>query len=67
MGSWSWLCDARQCSVQDIATLQVFLDVDATLIEMNPFTLDPSGEPFPLDIRVSAGKGKSCTAPKCAA
>jgi hypothetical protein len=32
---------------------QVFDDLDATLLEMNPFTLDPaSGQPFPLDIRV---------------
>jgi hypothetical protein len=32
--------------------LAVFDDLDATLLEMNPFTLDPSGKPFPLDIRM---------------
>lgn len=30
---------------------QVFLDVDFTLMEMNPFTLDSEGKPFPLDMR----------------
>ena len=30
---------------------QVFLDLDFTLMEMNPFTLDPEGMPFPLDMR----------------
>jgi len=30
---------------------QVFLDLDFTLMEMNPFTLDPKGMPFPLDMR----------------
>lgn len=30
---------------------QVYLDLDWTLLEMNPFTLDPSGKPFPLDMR----------------
>lgn len=30
---------------------QVFLDLDFTLLEMNPFTLDPKGMPFPLDMR----------------
>lgn len=30
---------------------QVFLDLDFTLMEMNPFTLDPKGMPFPLDLR----------------
>ena len=30
---------------------QVFLDLDFTLLEMNPFTLDSSGMPFPLDMR----------------
>nr|AWK67834.1 ACL [Dunaliella tertiolecta] len=34
------------------AMFKVFLDVDATLIEMNPFTFDLTGEPFPLDIRM---------------
>jgi len=29
----------------------VFLDLDFTLLEMNPFTLDPKGMPFPLDMR----------------
>ena len=31
--------------------LQVFLDLDFTLMEMNPFTLDSEGKPFPLDMR----------------
>lgn len=30
---------------------QVFLDLDFTLMEMNPFTLDSKGMPFPLDMR----------------
>ena len=30
---------------------QVFLDLDFTLMEMNPFTLDSEGKPFPLDMR----------------
>jgi hypothetical protein len=30
----------------------VFDDLDATLLEMNPFTFDGSGMPFPLDIRM---------------
>nr|APT69331.1 ATP-citrate lyase small subunit [Dunaliella tertiolecta]APT69333.1 ATP-citrate lyase small subunit [Dunaliella tertiolecta] len=34
------------------SVFKVFLDVDATLIEMNPFTFDLSGQPFPLDIRM---------------
>eukprot|EP00983_Pelagomonas_calceolata_P025836 809444-Pelagomonas_calceolata.AAC.5 len=38
--------------------LQVFLDVDATLIEMNPFTFDLTGEPFPLDIRLVSCTGQ---------
>lgn len=29
----------------------VFQDLDFTLIEMNPFTLDSAGQPFPLDMR----------------
>lgn len=29
----------------------VYLDLDFTLMEMNPFTLDPQGKPFPLDMR----------------
>ena len=32
-------------------TAQVFLDLDWTLMEMNPFTLDAAGFPFPLDMR----------------
>lgn len=32
--------------------LAVFDDLDATLLEMNPFTFDGSGMPFPLDIRM---------------
>lgn len=31
----------------------VFTELDMTMLEMNPFTLDPtSGLPFPLDARV---------------
>ena len=33
------------------AVFQVFEDLDFSLIEMNPFTLDATGEPFPLDMR----------------
>lgn len=29
----------------------VYIDLDFTLIEMNPFTLDRIGKPFPLDMR----------------
>ncbi len=29
----------------------MFLDLDFTLLEMNPFTLDGAGKPFPLDMR----------------
>lgn len=32
--------------------LAVFDDQDATLLEMNPFTFDGNGMPFPLDIRM---------------
>eukprot|EP00879_Flechtneria_rotunda_P001974 GHRR01002149.1.p1 GENE.GHRR01002149.1~~GHRR01002149.1.p1 ORF type:complete len:429 (+),score=132.82 GHRR01002149.1:134-1420(+) len=32
--------------------LAVFDDLDATLLEMNPFTFDAAGKPFPLDIRM---------------
>ncbi|GBF94241.1 ATP-citrate synthase alpha chain [Raphidocelis subcapitata] len=32
---------------------EVFDDLDCSMLEMNPFTLDPkSGQPFPLDIRM---------------
>lgn len=31
--------------------LKVFEDLDFTLMEMNPFTLDDQGNPFPLDMR----------------
>lgn len=31
---------------------EVFDDLDCSLLEMNPFTLDSSGQPFPLDIRM---------------
>lgn len=31
---------------------RVFDDLDMTLLEMNPWTLDASGQPFPLDMRV---------------
>lgn len=33
------------------AAFEVFEDLDFTLMEMNPFTLDASGAPFPLDMR----------------
>jgi len=36
--------------LHDVAT-QVFEDLDFTLMEMNPFTLDHAGNPFPLDMR----------------
>jgi ATP citrate (pro-S)-lyase len=29
----------------------VYEDLDFTLLEMNPFTLDAAGKPFPLDMR----------------
>ncbi|KAG2495979.1 hypothetical protein HYH03_005908 [Edaphochlamys debaryana] len=34
------------------AAFAVFHDLDMTLLEMNPWTLDASGQPFPLDMRV---------------
>ena len=37
--------------------LAVFDDLDASLLEMNPFTLDPTGKPFPLDIRMVSSTG----------
>ena len=51
-----------------IAKLQVFEDLDFTLIEMNPFTLDQAGNPFPLDMRgelddtAAFKSGKKCAA-----
>ena len=33
------------------ATFAVYEDLDFSLIEMNPFTLDAAGAPFPLDMR----------------
>jgi succinyl-CoA synthetase beta subunit len=48
---------------------QVFLDLDFTLMEMNPFTLDAAGFPFPLDMRgelddtAAFKSGKKCAAP----
>lgn len=33
------------------ACFEVFIDLDFTLMEMNPFTLDAAGSPFPLDMR----------------
>ena len=50
----------RECShllritrggLSNATSLQVFLDLDFTLMEMNPFTLDSEGKPFPLDMR----------------
>ena len=29
----------------------MYLDLDFSLMEMNPFTLDAQGKPFPLDMR----------------
>ena len=49
----------------------MFLDLDWTLMEMNPFTLDAAGFPFPLDMRgelddtAAFKSGKKC-APVCA-
>jgi ATP citrate (pro-S)-lyase len=37
--------------VQSICSQQVFTDCDFTLMEMNPFTLESGGAPFPLDMR----------------
>ena len=31
--------------------VKVYEDLDFTLMEMNPFTLDKDGSPFPLDMR----------------
>ena len=48
---------------------QVFLDLDFTLMEMNPFTLDAEGKPFPLDMRgelddtAAFKSGKKCALP----
>ena len=48
---------------------QVFEDLDFTLIEMNPFTLDQQGAPFPLDMRgelddtAAFKSGKKCAPP----
>lgn len=39
------------CGPHQSCVSQVFLDLDFTLLEMNPFTLDSHGEPFPLDMR----------------
>ena len=36
---------------QSLGQRQVFTDLDFTLMEMNPFTLDSHGAPFPLDMR----------------
>ncbi|GIL78202.1 hypothetical protein Vretimale_7587 [Volvox reticuliferus] len=35
-----------------LAAFAVFDDLDCTLLEMNPWTLDAAGQPFPLDMRV---------------
>ncbi len=34
------------------AVFSFFEDLDCTLLEMNPFTLDAAGQPFPLDMRL---------------
>ena len=50
---------------------QVFLDLDFTLMEMNPFTLDAAGKPFPLDMRgelddtAAFKSGKKCARLPC--
>ena len=50
---------------------QVFLDLDFTLMEMNPFTLDSAGFPFPLDMRgelddtAAFKSGKKCAPGGC--
>ncbi len=44
----SW---ANKCLKVETFLWQVFLDLDFTLMEMNPFTLDSEGKPFPLDMR----------------
>ncbi len=44
------------------------MDLDFTLMEMNPFTLDAEGKPFPLDMRgelddtAAFKSGKKCAA-----
>ncbi|KXZ46185.1 hypothetical protein GPECTOR_46g254 [Gonium pectorale] len=35
-----------------LAAFSVFHDLDCTLLEMNPWTLDAAGSPFPLDMRM---------------
>lgn len=35
-----------------IGVYKTYIDLDASLLEMNPFTLDATGQPFPLDIRL---------------
>mmetsp|Transcript_11426 Transcript_11426/g.20143 ORF Transcript_11426/g.20143 Transcript_11426/m.20143 type:complete len:428 (+) Transcript_11426:129-1412(+) len=35
-----------------ISVYHLFIDLDCTMLEMNPFTFDPTGQPFPLDIRM---------------
>ncbi|KAK9800315.1 hypothetical protein WJX73_000787 [Symbiochloris irregularis] len=41
----------KQMEAFIIGCFQVFEDLDFTLMEMNPFTLDAQGAPFPLDMR----------------
>lgn len=49
----------------------MFLDLDFTLMEMNPFTLDAAGKPFPLDMRgelddtAAFKSGKKCARSSC--
>jgi ATP citrate (pro-S)-lyase len=35
-----------------LQVFSLFEDLDCTLLEMNPFTLDGAGSPFPLDMRL---------------
>ena len=46
-----WLAGCTLFVLNCLRAFQVFLDLDFTLLEMNPFTLDSDGNPFPLDMR----------------
>ena len=45
------MADCTLIGLDWLRAFQVFLDLDFTLLEMNPFTLDSDGNPFPLDMR----------------
>ena len=59
----------HQLWLSQFTSVQVFLDLDFTLMEMNPFTLDSEGKPFPLDMRgelddtAAFKSGKKCVPP----